>query len=95
MWMAVALLLYETASTAFFVPHGAIGVELTPNYNERTRLFGYSHMIGAVGMILGLGSLQLMNMAEDKREFAFQLSLVAGIVVAGIVLFVLVQNGTL
>ncbi len=27
-WMGFALLLYETASTAFFVPHGAIGVEL-------------------------------------------------------------------
>jgi GPH family glycoside/pentoside/hexuronide:cation symporter len=87
LWMAVALLLYETASTAFFVPHGAIGVELTPNYHERTRLFGYSHMIGAVGMLLGLGSLQLMNMAEDKRAFAFDLSLLAGILVAGIVLW--------
>jgi GPH family glycoside/pentoside/hexuronide:cation symporter len=45
-WMAVALLVYETASTAFYVPHGAIGVELTPNYHERTRLFGYAHMMG-------------------------------------------------
>ena len=32
---------HETAGTAFFVPHGALGVELTPNYHERTRLFGY------------------------------------------------------
>ncbi len=40
-WMGIALLVYETASTAFYVPHGALGVELTPNYHERTRLFGY------------------------------------------------------
>ena len=56
-WMGVALLVYETASTAFFVPHGALGVELSPHYHERTRLFGWSHMIGAIGMVLGLGSL--------------------------------------
>ena len=86
-WMGLALLIYETASTAFFIPHGAMGVELTPNYHERTRLFGYGHMIGALGMVLGLGSLQLMNMADDKRTFAFLLSLAAGAAVAGIILW--------
>jgi GPH family glycoside/pentoside/hexuronide:cation symporter len=85
-WMAAALLVYETASTAFNIPHGALGVELTPNYHERTRLYGYGHMIGVLGMILGLASLQLMNMAEDKRAFAFELSLTAGVVVAVIIL---------
>jgi len=44
-WMALALWIYETASTAFFVPHGALGVELTPNFHERTRMYGYNHMI--------------------------------------------------
>ena len=76
--MAVALLFYETASTAFWVPHSALGVELTPNYHERTRLFGYSHMIGAIGMLLGLGALQLMNQTDEKRAFALGLSLFAG-----------------
>jgi GPH family glycoside/pentoside/hexuronide:cation symporter len=86
-WMGMALWVYETASTAFFVPHGAMGVELTPNYHERTRLFGLSHMIGVLGTILGLISLQFMNMAEDKRAFAVILSLVAGTVVALIVMW--------
>ncbi len=85
-WMAIALLLYETAGTAFFVPHGALGVELTPNYHERTRLFGYTHMISAIGLILGLGFLQLMNMAEDKRVMAFYLSLTAAVTVATLII---------
>jgi GPH family glycoside/pentoside/hexuronide:cation symporter len=85
-WMTAALLLYETASTAFFVPHGALGVELTPDYHERTRLFGWSHMIGALGMVLGLGSLQLMNMADDKRPVALLISLAAGVSVCAIVI---------
>ena len=86
-WMGIALLVYETASTAFFVPHGAIGVELTPNYHERTRLYGWAHMIGAIGSILGLISLQFMNMSDDKREFAFFLSMLAGFSVTAIVLW--------
>lgn len=86
-WMGAALLIYETSSTGFFVPHGALGVELTPNYHERTRLFGYGHMIGAIGTILGLAALQLMNMADDKRSFAFGLSLVAGVTVTLVVLW--------
>ncbi len=86
-WMGLSLLVYETASTAFFVPHSAIGVELTPNYHERTRLFGYAHMIGAIGSILGLISLQFMNMSEDKRTFALLLSLFSGFCVTSIVLW--------
>ncbi len=80
-WMAFALLVYETASTAYLIPHGALGMELTPNYHERTRLFGYAHMIGFIGSIIGMGTLQLMTMAEDKRGFAFDLSVVAAIIV--------------
>ncbi|MDA1074749.1 MAG: MFS transporter [Proteobacteria bacterium] len=53
-WMAVALLVYETASTAYLIPHGALGMQLTPDYHQRTRLFGYAHMIGFIGSVLGL-----------------------------------------
>ena len=86
-WMTCCLLLYETASTAFFVPHGALGLELSTNYHERTRLFGYSHMIGIFGVAAGLYSLHLMNQAADKREFAFVLSLVAAGTIALLVLW--------
>jgi GPH family glycoside/pentoside/hexuronide:cation symporter len=87
LWMGLALLVYETASTAFFVPHGAIGIELTPNYHERTRLYGWSHVIGAIGSILGLVSLYFMDIAEDKRSYAFFLSMFAGFCVTAIVLW--------
>jgi glycoside/pentoside/hexuronide:cation symporter, GPH family len=86
-WMGIALLAYETASTAFFVPHGAIGVELTPNYHERTKLYGYSHLIGAIGSVVGLISLYYMDVTDDKRSYAFFLSLFAGMTVTLIVLW--------
>ncbi|MDZ7668819.1 MAG: MFS transporter [Gammaproteobacteria bacterium] len=84
-WMAVALLVYETASTAFVIPHGALGMELTPDYHERTRLFGHVHMIGFIGSLLGMAALQLMTMADDKRGFAHDLSIAAAITVFAVV----------
>jgi GPH family glycoside/pentoside/hexuronide:cation symporter len=86
-WMVAALIFYETASTAFWVPHGAAGMELTPNHHERTRLWGWRQMIGVAGMMLGLVSLQIMNMSEDKRLVAFVISIIAGVSVAGVVLW--------
>jgi len=59
----------------------ALGMELTPHYHERTRLFGYVHMIGFIGSLLELGALQLLNMADDRRAFAQNLSVVAGVLV--------------
>ena len=72
-WMGLALLVYETASTAFFIPHGALGVELTDDYHERTRLFGYRHVISALGLMLGLGAYHLIDQSENMRETAAML----------------------
>ena len=85
-WLAVGLLIYETVQTAYFVPHGSLGVELTFDYHERTRLYGLSHMIGIFGVAAGLYSLELMYDAEDKRQFAFFLSIFAGVAISSIVL---------
>ena len=33
-WLALGLLIYETVQTAYFVPHGSLGVELTFDYTS-------------------------------------------------------------
>ena len=78
-WMGIALIMYETASTAFIVPHNALGVELTREYDARTRLYGGLHMIGAIGSILGLAALQVITTTDEKRFFAFIISTVAAV----------------
>jgi GPH family glycoside/pentoside/hexuronide:cation symporter len=86
-WVGFAYILYETASTAFWVPHGALGMELTPDYHERTRLFAYRHVIGSVGLGLGLGAVWLVRTGEQPREMALLVSIVGGALVAGMILF--------
>lgn len=86
-WIGIALILYETAYTAFFVPWGALGMELTSLYHERTRLFGYRHVIAALGSALGLGGVYLLRTAEDPRAMALALALVGGALVAGLIFY--------
>ncbi|MCH7708665.1 MAG: MFS transporter [Myxococcales bacterium] len=85
-WVAVALVIYETAATGVLVPYGALGMELTDQYHERTRLFGFRHVAMAMGSILGLGAVFLMRTGDDPRLTAFVVSTITGVIVATTVL---------
>lgn len=45
-------LVFYTAVTVFEIPHGALGMEMTDDYHERTRLFGAKSFIGNLGAII-------------------------------------------
>jgi GPH family glycoside/pentoside/hexuronide:cation symporter len=45
-YILVSLLLFYTACTIFEIPHGALGMELTTDYHERTRLFSAKSFVG-------------------------------------------------
>ncbi len=86
-WMGSALLLYETTSTCFLVPYGALGMELSDNYHERTRLFGYRHVIAAAGSMAGLGAVYLMRTADEPRTAALAVSLGGGGLMAATIFY--------
>ncbi|MEM9374351.1 MAG: MFS transporter [Planctomycetota bacterium] len=50
-FMGTSLVFY-TAVTMFEIPHGALGMEMTDDYHERTRLFGAKSFIGNLGAIV-------------------------------------------
>ncbi len=45
-------LVFYTAVTVFEIPHGALGMEMTPDYHERTRLFSVKSFVGNLGAML-------------------------------------------
>jgi GPH family glycoside/pentoside/hexuronide:cation symporter len=55
-----ATLLYYAAYSVFLVPYRALGLELTSDYHDRTRLQGWGMMVGLVG---GLGLPWLYKLA--------------------------------
>jgi glycoside/pentoside/hexuronide:cation symporter, GPH family len=51
-WFIAASLLYYMMLSLFCVPWYALGYELAPNYDERTRLMAFPSILGPVGQIL-------------------------------------------
>ena len=95
-WMAVGVIGFYSAATIFIVPHMSLGAELTPNYHERSRLYGLRHAAFTIGSILALVSMQLLINAERVseaavRQTAFELSALAALVTAGLILYAVVK----
>ena len=69
-WTTVAILLYETAITVWFVPHSALGAELSMAHHERTRVFAYRQFAWYVGFLICVGALHLLTVSDDRRATA-------------------------
>jgi GPH family glycoside/pentoside/hexuronide:cation symporter len=85
-WMTLAVFAYFTATTIFNVPHESWGAELSSDYDDRTRIFGVRHVVGALGSLCGLGGMALLRTAEDPRAVATSQALVAAGLVAVLIL---------
>ena len=88
-WMAVAIIGFYSAMTLFFVPHMALGAELTDNYHERSRLFGFRHIAFTLGSILCLAGLALLQASDpsDLRTLVKELALLAVIIMVCLLVF--------
>jgi len=51
-YFLIMSLVFYTAVTMFEIPHGALGMEMTDDYHERTRLFSAKSFIGNLGAII-------------------------------------------
>ena len=89
-WMAFGLIGFYTAMTIFIVPHTALGAELTDAYHDRTRIFGFRHVIWTLGTITAVGGMQLIIDAGAAREVARQSSLLVSAVTAALLVFAVV-----
>ncbi len=81
-WMAIAVILFYTAMTAFTVPHTSLGAELSTQYHERTKIFGLRHMMWNSGSLLALVAMHQLIVNTDVRSTAYVISVLAVIVTA-------------
>jgi GPH family glycoside/pentoside/hexuronide:cation symporter len=92
LWMAVAVFGFYSAMTIFIVPHLSLGAELTPDYHDRSRIYGVRHVVWSVGSVLALVGMTLLLRAKGigpdaSRATAWQLGLLASIVTGALILF--------
>ena len=50
-YFVVASLFFYTVVPIFSIPHGALGMEMTSDYHEKTSIFAYASFIGNVGAL--------------------------------------------
>jgi Na+/melibiose symporter-like transporter len=77
-WVATGMLALDTAFTAFLVPHGALGAELSLEHHERSRIFGYRQVAFQLGFFIALGAMSVLVAAADERTAAFWLAAAGG-----------------
>ena len=82
LWMGAAVLMFYTSMTIFVVPHTSLGAELSLNYHERTKIFGWRHMLWNTGSLLALVGMFLLIRSDSPREVAYNITLIAGVTTA-------------
>ena len=75
LWICVLLLVFSTAQTMFLVPYYALGVELSRDHHERTRIFGIYRLMTGPGLLLGLLVFYLLVSSDAPRSFAVTLAI--------------------
>ena len=83
-WVLVAFLLTATSFSLFQVPYIALPAELTPGYDERTRLLTWRVVVLTLAILLfGAGGPALRRVTGDPVAGYLLMGVVAGIVLAG------------
>lgn len=80
----VGSILFYLAYTVFATPWVALGFEMTPDYNERTRLMGTANFTGQLAYVVSPWFLWIMTYKgffETQAEGAAGLAVIVGVVV--------------
>ena len=69
-WLAVGSFLLSTAYSIFVVPYGALGLELTRDYHERTRLMGAKSMLHKLSGVVNQWLLKIVQLVGANNLVA-------------------------
>lgn len=67
-WFLIGSILFYAGYTLWVTPWVALGYELTPDYNERTRLMGTQNFIGQLAYVVSPWFLWIMNSGRIFRD---------------------------
>ena len=83
-YILITLLLFFTAVNIFEIPHGALGMEMTTDYHERTRLFSAKSFVGnlfamSTPWLFAIASMQIFkgtggNEADGMRYVSLMIA---------------------
>lgn len=83
-WVLVAFVLTATSFSLFQVPYIALPAELTPRYDERTRLLTWRVVVLTFAILLfGAGGPELRALGGSEHTGYLVMAIVAGLVIGG------------
>jgi len=62
LWLLVTSLIFYTAYTVFLVTYNALGMEMSLDYNERSRVMAFRSWFAGAGMLLPFWAIYIMNL---------------------------------
>lgn len=84
LWVLVAFVLTATSFSLFQVPYIALPAELTPRYDERTRLLTWRVVVLTFAILLfGAGGPELRELGGSEHTGYLVMAIVAGLVIGG------------
>jgi GPH family glycoside/pentoside/hexuronide:cation symporter len=86
-WMGVSVIGFYTAMTLFTVPHASLGAELSMNYDDRNRVFGWRHISFTSGAFAALGGMTLLIASDTPRATANQMAMVICLLTVVVMVF--------
>ncbi len=81
-WTACGLFLFYIAHASYEIPYLALGMELSPDFHERSRIFGVQRMAFTFGMIMAFALIQVVATSAAPRAVAGQVGLGLALAVA-------------
>jgi GPH family glycoside/pentoside/hexuronide:cation symporter len=85
LWFGVTYTAYFLFHTIYQVPHGALGSELTLDYDERSRLFGIQSLFILVGVLAASVAPSILTAGLDVENQRTVHALIAGIFAVALV----------
>ncbi len=85
-YFLIMSLVFYSAVTVFEIPHGALGMEMTDDYHERTRLFSAKSFVGNVGAIMtpwfyAMAHWDIFKGGGDEVDGMRRVAYLAGVIV--------------
>lgn len=96
-WMTIAVIGFYSVMTIFLVPHMSLGAEMTTDYHERNKIFGFRHAgwtLGSMLALIGMSALLFYEQGGDgpaaaqeaARGLAWKIALFVGVLAFPLVL---------
>ncbi|MDH5718783.1 MAG: glycoside-pentoside-hexuronide (GPH):cation symporter [Spirochaetia bacterium] len=71
LWMGFSVILFFTALTALYIPHYSLGAELSPDFFEHNRVYGWRAVFENIGSFSAIGVILFLSSTNDPKNNSF------------------------